>query len=130
MFIIWSNRFMFLLINKVIYLTGLFIDQPITFYCQAQLQTLTSDHLAILCNLDLTVPEPITEQRLRRNINSIDKQQFSNRNLILLVTLLLNSSIVACALYLITMLKMCPTNRTSLVVYIVGLYFIPFRERG
>ena len=38
---------------------------------------LTSDHLAILCNLDLTVPEPITEQRLRRNINSIDKQQFS-----------------------------------------------------
>ena len=38
---------------------------------------LTSDHLAILCNLDLTVPEPTTEQRLRRNINSIDKQQFS-----------------------------------------------------
>ena len=38
---------------------------------------LTSDHLAILCNLHLTVPEPITEQRLRRNINSIDKQQFS-----------------------------------------------------
>ena len=34
----------------------------------------TSDHLAILCNLDLTVPEPTTEQRLRRNINSIDKQ--------------------------------------------------------
>ena len=38
---------------------------------------LTSDHMAILCNLDLTVPEPTTEQRLRRNINSIDRQQFS-----------------------------------------------------
>ena len=38
---------------------------------------LSSHHLAILCNLDLTVPEPTTEQRLRRNINSIDKQQFS-----------------------------------------------------
>ena len=34
---------------------------------------LTSDHLAILCNLDLTVLEPTTEQRLRHNINSIDK---------------------------------------------------------
>ena len=38
---------------------------------------LTSDHLAILCKLDLTVPEPTNEQRLRRNINSIDRQQFS-----------------------------------------------------
>ena len=38
---------------------------------------LTSDHLAIICNLDLVVPEPITVQRLRRNINSIDRQQFS-----------------------------------------------------
>ena len=39
MFIIWRNRFMFLLINKVIYWTGLCINQTITFYCQAQLST-------------------------------------------------------------------------------------------
>ena len=38
---------------------------------------LTSDHLAILCKLDLTIPEPTNEKRLRRNINSIDMQQFS-----------------------------------------------------
>ena len=33
---------------------------------------LTSDHLAILCNLHLIVPEPTN-----RSINSIDRQQFS-----------------------------------------------------
>ena len=76
MFIIWSNRFIFLLINKVIYLTGWCIDKTITCYCQAQLPT-NLHHLAILCNLDLTVRESITVQRLRRNINSIDRQQFS-----------------------------------------------------
>ena len=38
---------------------------------------LTSDHLAILSNLDLSIPAPTTVQRLRHNINSIDRQQFS-----------------------------------------------------
>ena len=37
---------------------------------------LTSDHMAIICNLDLTIPEPTSVQRLRCNINSIDRQQF------------------------------------------------------
>ena len=77
MFIIWSNRFMFLLINEGIYLTGLCIDQRIIFCCQAATNKLTSYHLASLCHLDLTVPEPITVQRLKHNINSIDRQQFS-----------------------------------------------------
>ena len=76
MFIIWSNWFMFLLINKVIYLTGLCMDQ-ITFCCQAVTNKLTFNHLAILCNVYLTIPEPTTVQRLRRNIISIDMHQFS-----------------------------------------------------
>ena len=34
-------------------------------------------HLAILCNLDLTILELTSVHKLRRNINSIDKQLFS-----------------------------------------------------
>ena len=68
-----SNR-LFLLINKAIHLTGsvdnILLSSTVT-------NKLTSDHLAILCNLDLTVPEPTTVQRLRRNINSIERQPFS-----------------------------------------------------
>ena len=53
------------------------VYQTITFLLSSTVtNTLTSDRLAILCNLDLTVPEPTTEQRLRRNINSIDKRHF------------------------------------------------------
>ena len=78
MFITWSNRFMFPTHKQghILYWIVYQSDDNILLSSTVT-KKLTSDHLATLYNLDLTIPEPTTVQRLRRNINSFDTQQFS-----------------------------------------------------